>query len=57
MVALALTLTRNVVLPGALDVTAAGLVMLALWLLAGKRMSILWLLPAFMAFGWLLKAV
>lgn len=56
MVALALTLTRHVVWPGVLDVAAVGLVVLALWLLASKRISILWLLPAFMAFGWLLKA-
>lgn len=56
MVALALTLSRHVVWPDAPDVAAASMVVLSLWLLVGKRISILWLLPACMAIGWLLKA-
>jgi len=31
------------------------MVLLAVWLLLRVRVSILWLLPAFMALGWLLK--
>lgn len=56
MLALAFTLTRQVVWPGALDVGAAAMIALALWLLMGMRVSMLWLLPLFIALGWLLKA-
>jgi chromate transporter len=55
IVALALTLTRHVVWPQGIDWMAAIMVLLALWLLVKKRVSILWLLPGFMALGWLLK--
>jgi len=55
IVALALTLTRHVVWPQGIDWIAAAMVLLALWLLLKKRLSILWLLPGFMALGWLLK--
>lgn len=55
IVALALTLTRHVVWPQGIDWMAAAMVLLALWLLLKKRLSILWLLPGFMALGWLLK--
>lgn len=55
IVALAITLGKHVVWPAGLDWVAAGMVLLALWLLLKMRVSILWLLPGFMALGWLFK--
>lgn len=55
IVALAVTLAKHVAWPAGPDWVAAGMVLLALWLLLKVRVSMLWLLPGFMALGWLLK--
>lgn len=55
IVALAVTLVSHVVWSPEIDGVAAAMVFLALWLLLKVRVSILWLLPGFMALGWLLK--
>lgn len=55
IVALAVTLGKHVMWPVGPDWMPAGMVLLALWLLLRMRVTILWLLPAFMALGWLLK--
>lgn len=55
IVALGVVLAKHVILPQALDVPAAVMSLLALWLLLKVRVPVLWLLLGFMVLGWLLK--